>query len=180
MLGGEPCACRGAKPDGPLGKNDHCIPNLDAPSLGAAEARRHYVRAHQDLLVREAHRHSAQIGHGVRHTHKFGLAAVDGVAEFPTADRLPTVLGPCTVLRAVAAKTRVAVAARSDGPGDYPLALVVATHRGTELFDHTDRFVAHSQALGDRIFALEDMDVRATDRRRGDSDQRIERADIRD
>jgi hypothetical protein len=24
----EPCACRGAKSDGPLGKNDYCIPNL--------------------------------------------------------------------------------------------------------------------------------------------------------
>ena len=127
----EPCACRGAKPDGSLGKNGYCIPNLNAPSLGAAEARRHYVRAHQDLLVREAHWHSAQIGHGVRHTHKFGLAAIDGVAEFPAADRLPTVLGACTVLRAVAAKTRVAVATRSDGPGDHPLALLVATHRGT-------------------------------------------------
>ena len=33
---------------------------------------------------------------------------------------------------------------------------------------------------GDRIFALEDVDVGAADRRGGDADQRIERADVRD
>src|SRR6185437_698537 len=41
-----------------------------------------------------------------------------------------------------------------------------------------DRLVTDGQALGDRILALENMDVGAADRRRGDADQRIERPDL--
>ena len=82
------------------------------------------------------------------------------------------------VLRAAAAEARVAVAARRDGAGDDALALAVALHGATELLDDADRFVANGQARRDRILALQDVDVGAADRRGGDADERVERADI--
>src|SRR5690606_33457420 len=47
-----------------------------------------------------------------------------------------------------------------------------------ELLDHADRLVADGAALLHGIFALEDVDVGAADRRGRDADERIERPDI--
>jgi hypothetical protein len=43
--------------------------------------------------------------------------------------------------------------------GDDALALLKAGDRIAELLDHADRLMPHGQALGDRIFAFQDMDV---------------------
>ena len=117
-------------------------------ALGAGEAGRHDVGAHQHLLVGQPVRHRREVGHGVGHQHVLGLAAVDGVAEPPAADRLPAVRRAGAVLRVAAAQAGVAVPARRDGAGDHPLALAVALHGRAELLDHADRLVADGQALG--------------------------------
>ena len=88
----QPRARRGAQPDRPLREHRHRVADADAAALRAGEAGRHDVGAHQHLLVGETVRHRRKVRHGVGHEHVLGLAAVDGVAEAPAAQRLPAVL----------------------------------------------------------------------------------------
>jgi hypothetical protein len=65
-------------------------------------------------------------------------------------------------------------------PGNHALAFCVALHGAAQLFDHAHRFVAHGQALGHRVFALEDVHVGAADGGGRDADQRIVGAHVGD
>ena len=87
-------------------------------------------------------------------------------------------LGAGAVLRAATAEARIAVAAGGDRAGDDALAFVISLDGGAELFDDAHRLMADGQAFGDGIFALEDVDVSAADRGRGDAHQGIARSDI--
>ena len=69
----------------------HRIADPHASALRTGKAGRHDVRAHQDLLVGEAVRDRAEIGHSVVDQHIFSLAAIDGIPEFPAA----MALKPC-------------------------------------------------------------------------------------
>ena len=82
------------------------------------------------------------------------------------------------VLRGLAAQAGIAVAARRDGANDDPLTLFVVRHGGTKLFDDADRFVPDGQAFADGILALEDVNIGAADRGRGDTHQRIQGTDV--
>ena len=73
----------------------------------------------------------------------------------------------------------MAVSARRDRAGDDSLAFVVSRHRGAELLNHADGFVADGEALPDRILALEDVHVRAADRRGRDANECVGRSDTR-
>jgi hypothetical protein len=165
-------------PIGPLREHRDEIADAHVAAFGAGEARRHDVGAHQHLFIGEAVRNGRKVGHGVRHQDVFGLASVDGVAELPAAHRLPPVRRAGPVLGMAAVEAGMAVAARRDRPGNHPLALAVAVHLRSELLDDADGFVADGQTLLDRILALEDVDVGAADRRRGDPDQRVGGADV--
>ena len=52
-------------------------------------------------------------------------------------------------------------------------------HAGAELVDDADRLVADDAARRHGILALEDVDVGAADRRRGDADQGLTGPDVR-
>ena len=102
----------GAEADRALGEDRDGVADLDAAVLRAGEARRHDVGAHQHFFVGEAVVDGGEVGHRVGDADVFGLAAVDGVAELPAADRLPAVLGAGAVLRAEAAEAGVATSPR--------------------------------------------------------------------
>ncbi len=87
------------RPIGPCAKTATVVADADTAALRAREARRHDVGAHQHFLIAEAFGDGAQIRHRVRHEYVVGLAAVDGVAEFPAADRLPAMRGADAILR---------------------------------------------------------------------------------
>jgi hypothetical protein len=103
--------------------------------------------------------------------------------EFPNFQP-PIGFQPCAVPTPSCAgaprKAGVAVAARRDGAGNDALAFAVALNCRAELLDHAHRLVADGQALPDRIFALENMDVGTADGRSRNADQRIQRTDVGD
>jgi hypothetical protein len=72
------------------------------------------------------------------------------------------------------------VTARRDRAGNDALALPVALDRRSKFLDNADGLMTDGQAARDWIFALQDMYVRAADRRGGDADQRVQRTDVRD
>jgi hypothetical protein len=78
------------------------------------------------------------------------------------------------------AERSVALAARRDDAGDDALAFNVAVDRRAELFDDADRLVADRQAVGDWVFALENVNVRPADRSRRTAEERVSLADGRD
>ncbi len=73
-------------------------------------------------------------------------------------------------LAEVAGQAGAALAARRDCADEHTLADLVAGDAGAELVDDADRLVADDQSRSDRVLALEDVDVGAADRRRGDAD----------
>ena len=174
----QPGSRRGTQADRPQREHRHDVADADATAFGAGEAGRHDVRTHQYLLVGQGSRHRREIGHGVGHQHELGLAAVDGVAELPAAHRLEAVTCAGAVLRGLAAQAGIAVAARRDGANDDPLALFVVRYGGTKLFDDADRLVPDGQAFADGILALEDVNIGAADRGRGDAHQRVQGTDV--
>src|SRR5207237_1743047 len=89
---------------------------------------------------------------------------IDRVAESPAAD------APAT-LRVHAVQAIEALAARRDGADDDTLPdRVVRLQSGAEFIDHADRLVAEDQARLDRVFATDDVHIRAADGRRRDAD----------
>ena len=79
-------------------------------------------------------------------------------------------------LRMRAVQAIEALPARRDRADDDALAdRVLAFQALAELLDDADRLVAEDQALADGVFALDDVDVGAADRRRRDPDDRFSR-----
>src|SRR5690606_11785382 len=113
------------------------------------------------------------------HKHKLGLAAVNRVAELPTAHCLPTLATAYPILGGAAALTGVAVSARRYGTRNYPLPFSESRNCRPEFLDHADRFVTHRQTFLNEISALQDMYVRAADRGSRFPNKHIERSDIR-
>jgi hypothetical protein len=68
--------------------------------------------------------------------------------------------------------------ARRNGAGDDALALLIAGDCRAQFLDHANGFVADRQAPRDRIFSLQDVDVGAADRRRGDADKSVGNAHV--
>src|SRR5262249_13455897 len=99
--------------------------------------------------------------------------------KLPAAGSLEPMLRAGPVLAPAAAQAGRAVPAWRNRPGDDPLALPKSGHRRAQLFDHANGLMTDRKPSLDRIFALQDMNVGATDRRRGDANKGIKRADIR-
>ena len=171
-------AGRRAEADGALGEHGHRVAEAHLAALGGREPRRHDVGAHQHFFVGEAIGYRRKIRHRVRDQHELGLTAVDGVAELPAANRLPTVCRARAVLGAISGQTRVAVAAGRDCAGDHSLTFLVAANCRAEFLDHADGFVSDDQPFADWILAFHDVDVSPADRRGGNAQQRIERTDF--
>ena len=169
------------RPIGPCAKTATVSPIRIVAALRAGEAGRHDVGAHQHLLVGQAVRAPAPGWPSRRAPARTRPGSRRWCCR--TSSRR-SALKPCCVpapsCECAAAQARVAVAARRDRAGDHALALAVALHGRAELLDDADRLVTDGQALGDRIFAFEDVDVGAADRRRGDAQQRVQRTDIGD
>ena len=161
-------AGRRAQPDRTLGEDDDRVADLDAARFGAAEAGRRDVGEEDDLLVGHAVRDRREVGLGRRDEEVLGLRAVDRVAEAPAAEGLEALA--VTALAEVARQAGATLAARRDRADEDALADLVAGDAGAELFDDADRLVADDQARSDRVLALQDVDVGAADRRRGDAD----------
>jgi hypothetical protein len=79
----------------------------------------------------------------------------------------------------VAVEARVALAARRDRADDHALADLVAGHARAQLRDDADRLVTDDQPRLHRVLALQDVDVRAADRRRRDRTSASPGADLR-
>jgi hypothetical protein len=105
----------------------------------------------------------------------FAELAVDGVAEAPAADCFPAMFRAGSVLAAHAAQAGIGGTARRNCARDDTLALLEPHHRRAELCDHAHRLVPNGQALGDGIFAFQDVDVCAADRGGGDFQHHIQR-----
>jgi hypothetical protein len=71
------------------------------------------------------------------------------------------------------------MAARRDRACNDPLPLDIAGDRRAELFDDANGLMSDREALGDRVLALQNMDVGTADRGGGDPHQRIGRAHVR-
>jgi hypothetical protein len=155
-----------------LGKNSDGVSDVNASTLGPGGACAHDVRAHQNLFVGETILDWCEVRHRIRDQHKFRLAAVNGVAQPPSAHRLAATLGM------VATQAEVTLAAGRDCPGDHGLPDFVARHSGTELLDNAHRFMADRQPACDRILALESMHVGTADRGRRYAQQCVARTDL--
>jgi hypothetical protein len=64
-----------------------------------------------------------------------------------------------------------------DRTRDHPLALAATLHGRAQLLDATHGLMPDGQAPGNRILALEDVDVGPTDGRGGDTHEGVERPD---
>src|SRR4051812_12410244 len=67
----------------------------------------------------------------------------------------------------------VALAARSNGPGDYALTDGVSFDTWPESGNDSDRLVTNGETWLNRIFTPQNMDVRPTDRSGRDFDERL-------
>jgi hypothetical protein len=99
------------------------------------------------------------------------LRAVDGVAEAPPAERL--IAAPMSALRQMARQARVALPAGGDGADQHAIADGVARQPQTELLDDADGLVSDDQARPHRVFAPENVEIRAADRGERDPDHRF-------
>src|ERR1700724_897188 len=88
----------GAQADRSLREHRHRVADTNPAALRTAEAGRHDVRTHQHLLVGEVVGNQRQICHCVRYPDILRLAAIDGIAKFPTTDRLESVLRARAIL----------------------------------------------------------------------------------
>ena len=105
------------------------------------------------------------------------LAAVDRVAEAPSADGLEA-FAAVAALRAVAREARPALAARRDGSDDDAVARREPDDARAEGLDPPDRLVTDDEPGPDRVLALEDVHVGAADRRQRDADERLARSGL--
>jgi hypothetical protein len=88
----------GAQADRSRCEHRHRVADTNPAALRTAEAGRHDVRTHQNLFVGEVVGNQREICHGIRHPDIFRLAAIDGIAKFPTTDRLEAVFGAGAIL----------------------------------------------------------------------------------
>ena len=88
--------------------------------------------------------------------------------------------GTGTILRASPGQAGVAPAARCDGAGDHALPFTITADGGSQFLDHAYRLVANGEAFRDRVLAFQDVYVGAADGGGRDTNERIERADLRD
>jgi hypothetical protein len=79
-------------------------------------------------------------------------------------------------LGGLADEAGVALSAGRDRADEDAVTDLVADHSGPELVDDADGLVADDKSRSDRILALEDVDVRATDGRQRDADDGLTRA----
>ena len=106
------------------------------------------------------------------------MATIDQIAEFPTARGPKTVSSPNAILRAASAKTCVAVTARRNRPRDNALPFLIPGDRGSQFLYDPDGFVTNRQALCNRILAFQNVDVSSANRRSGDFEKGVERANL--
>ena len=129
-------------------------------------AGRQDVGQHQDVLVGGAVRHRVGGGVGERHPDVLGLGAVDLVAEDPAA--------AAEALPVAALAAEPARAARGDAGDEHAVADLDRLHAGADRLDGPDRFVAEDPPVGHgRNVALEDVQIRAADRRGVDAHDRV-------
>ena len=83
-----------------------------------------------------------------------------------------------SALGVITAQTGVRPAAGRDGAGDDALAFLVARNRRAQFLDNANRFMTDDAAALDGVFSLQNMNVRAANRRRSDAQQSVQRADI--
>ena len=108
-------ARRRAQANRPLRKNRYGVADLHLAAFRSGNSRGGNVRQQDDLLVAQVVRNLRQVRLRVRHQKVLRLRAVDGVSEFPAADR-------SAALRPVAAQAVIALTARSDRPDQDALA----------------------------------------------------------
>ena len=147
------------------------VPRADVAVLHPdLEARRQDVGEEQDLLVGHALGHRMDRRLGVGDAGVLGLHAVDEVAEDPADPAGPRAVGRHPALAGRAA------AARRDRRDEHAVALLQVADRGARLDHRPDRLVAEDAALGHgRHVPLEDVQVRAADRRRVHLDDDVRR-----
>ena len=98
---------------------------------------------------------------------------VDRIAEAPSAQR-------AAALRASVIQAIEALAAWSDRADDDAVPdCVLVLEAFAERLDDADRFVAEDQTRSHRVFAFDDVDVGAADRRDGDADHCFARTRLR-
>src|ERR1019366_1247900 len=139
-----------AQADGALREDRHGIPDAYAAGLGGGDARRHDVRAHEDLGVRKIPWDAGEVRLRVGNEDVLGLAPVDGVAESPPARRLEA-LRSVTALGAVVREAGTALPARRDRADEDAFALGEPLHADAELLDRAHGLVADDQAGLDGI-----------------------------
>src|SRR5690606_40984997 len=84
------------------------------------------------------------------------------------------------ILRSDAILGGIGVEIGTDRTGDNALALLITLYRATQFLDHTHRFVTDSQAPGDRVLTLENVDVGTANSGGGNTHQCVIGAHIGD
>src|SRR5690348_2008932 len=124
-----------AKTDGALRENGNRVSDLNFPTLRGGDAGGGDISEQDDLFVAQATWNLRQIRLRRRNEKIFSLRAVDGVAEFPSANG-PAALGQ------IAAKAIFALAAGSDRTDEDAVADRIARHTHAKFVNHADRFMA--------------------------------------
>ncbi|EME65435.1 dehydrogenase [Rhodococcus ruber BKS 20-38] len=124
------------------------------------------VGEHEHLLVAHPLGHTVGRVVGERHSHEFGLGAVDEMAEDPAT--------AAEALAVAALAAEAAAAARGDARDEDPVAGCEVLHARPDLDDGADGLVAEDAPVGDLgDVAAEDVQVGAADGDRVDADDRV-------
>jgi hypothetical protein len=127
------------------------------------------IRQQHNLLITQVVRNFREVGLCIRNQQVFGLRAIDRVSEFPAADR------PAT-LRPFATQAVVALPAGRDRTNQHALADGVTRHADAQFVNDADGFMTNDEARFYGILALENMQVRAADRRQRHADHGFARS----
>jgi hypothetical protein len=151
----------------------------NAAGFRPAKTGRHNVGAHQDLLVGQPVRFRREIDHDIGHQQVFRLRAIDGVAKAPPAERLPTMSGSGPTLSMKPQKWGTRVTRWGYRASNNALAFLIPSNGGSKLLNDADGVMTDSKAAPDRIFALQNVNIRPANGRGGYADKGVERANIR-
>ena len=133
----------------------------------ALEGRRENVAEHHERFFIRVRRQSVQARVGMRGAHVLRLGTIDSVAENPSAR---------SAVRKHPLSTQITDPARADTRDEHAVAFAKRRHERTHGLDHAYAFVPKNSAGRDRRdVALQDVQIRAADRRRRDPDHRIAR-----
>ena len=156
------------EPDRPGADDRHAVSGLHLPVQDAAfKAGRQDVAEHHQRFLIGVGRDGVQARVGVRNAHVLGLRPVDGVAQDP-----PTV----PAVRVHAPPAEVAFAARGHAGDQDLVAGANAGDTGSDALDDADALVSENAPVCDRRYVtLQDVQVRATDRRRRDAHDGVRR-----